>query len=168
MDLILTELLNGKSYAIGDAVIEMQTEFQSVVPYTTVETLNGLFFVWDELFINKCLVALSTDSMEDMTETEREVFRAFIQFEDAMSHTADDEVVQDAIGCTIPDANGVSYIVTSTGTTIELCSNPELTVAKENISKALDTVLMKIYNCEDYNDVGIIEGDVTDIVPCTI
>ena len=75
---------------------------------------------------------------------------------------------KNAIGCTIPDDDKNSYIVTNDGITDKLCSPPIYGVPQAVIYASLDKALVSIYNCIDYNNTDIKEGELVDIQPCNL
>ncbi|MCH9712821.1 MAG: hypothetical protein K0U20_09380 [Proteobacteria bacterium] len=153
---------------IGATGVELQDTFQEDTPYSIVKIITGDCIQWDEDFVLECLTAMSTDSLLGMSDNELNIWYEFVAYEDARTHSANtDSGVVNPVGCTIPDENGNSYTVQADGTiTTVLCDDPVNKVAKENISKSLDGVFMAIYNCEEYNNCGIKEGDLVDISPC--
>ncbi len=152
---------------IGANTQEMLTLYKEELPYFFLDTIDGKCIQWDIDFINKVLEAMSTGSLGSFSDIEKQVWYSFVEFQDAMSHSASDDYVG-AIGCTIPDGLGDSYIVTELGITSTLCQEPVVSVQKERQSKSLDDYLMDLYNCDTPNDCGVIVGDVTDISPCPI
>lgn len=152
---------------IGANTQEMLTLYKEEFPYFFLDTIDGQCIQWDIDFINKVLEAMATGSLGNFSDIEKQVWYSFVEFQDAMSHSAPDNYIG-AIGCTIPDGLGDSYIVTDLGTTTTKCTDPESSVQKERQSKSLDDYLMDLYNCDTPNDCGIIQGDVEDISPCPI
>lgn len=152
---------------IGANTQEMLVLFKEEFPYYYLDTIDGQCLVWDEDFINKILVVMATGSLEDLSAIEKQVWYQFVEFQDAMSHSADSSVFG-AIGCTVPNELGQSFVVTNSGVTSTLCQAPESSIQKERQSKSLDDYLMSLLNCETPNECGIIEGDVTDVSPCSI
>ena len=152
---------------IGNTTDEMQILYQEEFPYYYLSTIDGQCLIWDEAFINKCLVAMSTGSLVEFSDIEEQIWKQFVEFQNALTHSANTEVY-DAIGCTVPNESGISFVVTNSGITNIQCEEPLSSVLKENQSKSLDEYFMSLYNCETPNDCGIIQGDVEDISPCPI
>ena len=150
------------------SALELQDIYKERFPYTGTKTIVGDRFIWDENFINKVLYAMSTDDLSDFSQTELDVWYGFVSFEDYHSNLANDTVDKNAIGCTIPDDDGNSYIVTNDGITDKLCSPPIYGVPQAVIYASLDKALVSIYNCIDYNNTDIKEGELVDIQPCNL
>jgi hypothetical protein len=172
MDELLVLMDNGckyldKSNSISDNAQEMLLLYKEEFPFTIVDTIDGQCLIWNQEFIDKVLVAMTTGDLSSMSDIERQVWYSFVEFQDEMSNSAPQTYIG-AIGCTVPDINGDSFIVTSAGITTEKCLEPEATVPKERQSKSLDSYIMNLYNCEEVNNCGIIVGDVVDISPCPI
>lgn len=146
---------------------EMLEIFNEAFPFNEVDTIYGKCIKWDEAFIEKSIIAMTTGSLLDFSEIEKQVWFQFVEFQDAMTHSATTDNFG-AVGCTIPDENGKSYVVTDYGITTTLCQNPASTVNKKLQSKSLDDYFMDLYNCEIPNDCGIISGEIQDISPCNI
>lgn len=146
---------------------ELLIIYKEEFPYYFLDTIDGQCIIWDEDFINKLLVAMATGSLGDLSEIEKQVWYNFVEFQDAKTHSAPTTYIG-AIGCTIPDESGNSYIVTAGGVTTELCLPPEASVPKERQSKSLDDYLIALLTCGVPNECGLISGDVTDIAPCPI
>ena len=160
-------LCNTKDNNIGANAQEMVAMYREELPFNYIDTIEGKCLLWDEDFINKVLVAMATGSLTNFSDIEKQVWFAFVEFEDGKSNSAPDTYIG-AIGCTVPDSNGNSYIVTDSGVTTDLCEKPLSVVQKERQSKSLDEYLMDLYNCAIPNDCGIITGDMQDISPCSI
>lgn len=152
---------------IGSNAQEMLSLYREEFPFTILDTISGQCILWDEAFIDKLLVAMATGSLANLSDIEKQVWYQFVEFQDAMSHSATTSNIG-AIGCTIPDELGQSFVVTTNGITSELCQEPAQSVSKERQSKSLDDYFMDLLNCNTPNDCGIISGIVTDISPCTI
>lgn len=152
---------------IGENTQEMLKLFKEEFPYYYLDTIEGSCIIWDEDFINKLLVAMSTGSLVELSDIEKQIWYQYVEFQDALTHSATTDIVG-AIGCTNPNELGQSFVVTTNGITTTLCQNPQTTIQKERQSKSLDDYLMNLYNCETPNNCGIIVGDVTDISPCAI
>lgn len=152
---------------IGANTQEMLALFREELPFTYMDTIEGQCIQWDTDFINKCLDAMATGSLTLFSDIEKQIWYEFVEFEDLMSHSATTETVG-AIGCTVPNSLGQSFVVTTNGVTATLCQNPQESVPKERQSKSLDDYFMDLYNCETPNDCGIITGTVTDISPCPV
>jgi len=152
---------------IGANANEMLLLYKEEFPFFYISTIDGECIQWDIDFINKCLNAMATGSLANFSDIEKQVWKQFVEFQDLMSHSATTDTLG-AIGCTIPNSLGQSFVVTSSGVTTTLCQDPETSVAKESQSKSLDSYFMDLYNCQTVNDCGIITGTVTDISPCPI
>ena len=156
-----------ESNAIGDNTQELLTLFKEELPFKYVNTLSGQGIQWDSQFIDKILYSMASGSLENLSSTEFRVWNDFVAFQDLKSNSATTDNIG-AIGCTVPDINGNSFVVTSSGITNDLCQKPSTVIAKENQSKSLDSYFMDLYNCIEPNQWGIIQGDLVDISPCLI
>jgi len=67
---------------ISDSTSEMSTIFREVLPCMSIEKTTGICFRWNELFIEKCLIAMATDDIINMSEMEKEVWDYFVLFQD--------------------------------------------------------------------------------------
>lgn len=152
---------------IGDNAQEMVVLFKEELPYYFLDTISGQCIIWDEDFIAKCLEAMATGSLANFSDIEKQVWYAFVEFQDSMTNSAP-STYPNAIGCTIPDELGNSYIVTTIGITSDMCLSPATSVAKERQSASLDNYFMDLYNCETTNECGLKIGEVTDISPCPL
>lgn len=153
---------------IGENAKELKEIYQESLPYDMIDTIDGTCILWNESFIDKCIIAMSTGSLNDFSDMEKQIWNSFVEYQDALSYGADATIV-DAIGCTTQNENGESFVVLKDGTiTAELCMKPESSVAKERQSKSLDEYLMNILNCKEPNSCGIIDGDVIDLTPCKL
>jgi len=152
---------------IGANTIEMVDLYREEFPFHYISTIDGQCIQWDSDFIDKCLIAMTTGSLSDFSDIEKQIWNQFVEFQDAMSHSATTDTLN-AIGCTIPNESGISYVVTTNGITSTLCQNPQTTVSKERQSKSLDDYFMDLLNCKTPNDCGIIVGELEDISPCQI
>jgi len=74
--------------SLGCALTEMKMIYQERVPYAVQEKTNELCLVWDDIFLALMRYAMSTDCMDNMTSQEREIWRYFVDFEDAYSTSA--------------------------------------------------------------------------------
>jgi len=152
---------------VGANTQEMLTLYKEELPFNVIDTIDGQCILWDIDFINKVLSAMATGSLTSMSDIEKQVWYLFVEFQDKMTHSATTNDVG-AIGCTIPNGLGDSFVVTVNGITGTLCQDPDLSVPKINQSQSLDQYLMDLYNCDVPNNCGIITGIVTDIAPCPI
>lgn len=153
---------------IGATSLEMLSLYQEAFPYSYISTITGDCLQWNEDFILKCQDAMSTDSLVTFSDIEEQTWLEFVSFEDLKSSSADTDLgVVGAIGCTIPDSLGRSFVVTANGIRYDVeCLDPQNSISKERQSYSLDQVFMDIYNCLDYNDCGIKTGDLVDVSPC--
>ena len=156
--------------SITEAGLEMKDIFQERLPYTVALMLDGACYVWGDAFITNCVNAMSTDNLVELTAEERTVWYSYVAWCDHHTDSADTDNEADAIGCTIPDANGISYIVLSDGTiTTTLCDEPLYDISKADLYKSLDNVFMAMLNCEEVNQCVRGTGeDVESILPCSI
>ena len=74
--------------SVGGATYELKQIYQERIPYTITEIVGGLCLEWDEMFLVLCRYAMSTDCMDNMTATERELWRMLVNFEDVHSWSA--------------------------------------------------------------------------------
>ncbi len=170
LDSVSVDLINERGImTIDGAMIEFKDVFKEREPYIAVQTLAGLCYKWDETYINLLQVAMSTDSMENMTEDEKRAWYYFVNFQNYHSHSA---LVSDcngtAIGCTIPDENNISYVVCANGDACTTrCQPPGYEVEGEDIWHSLDKVFMDLYNCIEIDDCERGEN-IEDIAPCPL
>jgi hypothetical protein len=150
------------------AIVEMKTLFQERLPYTTVLLLDGNCYVWGEAFIQNILTSMATDNLSSMTAEERRTWYLYVDWCNNHTNSADLLLATTAIGCTIPDESGNSYIVLADGTiTATLCETPLYDIPKPELYKSLDNVLMSILNCEPYNLCASDAGDLYSVTTCT-
>lgn len=136
--------------SIDLASYEMQEIYQEREPFTTSRQITGIEYYFNEIFMDKVRYAMSTDNLDIMNNYEYEVWNYFVQYEDEFSTKYDSTLYPDAIGCTNPDLNGDSFVITNNGATTNLCTIEESDLEAIDVAKALDKALMKIINCEDY------------------
>lgn len=161
-----TPSVNG---SVETAVEEMMNVFQERLPYTTVLLLDGICFVWGEAFLQNVLTSMATDNLISLTAEERRTWYAYVDWCNHHSNQADSSLAETAIGCTIPDINGLSYIVLADGTiTSTLCNTPLYDVPKPELYKSLDNVLMSMLACEPYNLCGANQGDLYSVTTCPL
>jgi len=100
---------------------------------------------------------MSTDKLIQFTETELEIWKYFVNFQDLHTHSAlTSDSNSNIAGCTIPDSMNISYVVLESGEIISTkCQQPEYNVRNETAWKSLDEALMSIYNCEPINDCNV-------------
>lgn len=155
---------------IDVSIAELKQVFAENFPYLELVTINGVVYIWTDSFIIKCTEAMSNGSLSAMNAQELVIWNSYVAYSDAKTTSADDTMCSgDAIGCTIPDIDGLSYAVCSDGTvTAELCLDGELVYPDEILLKSLDLVFMNILNCLPYNTDNTLVGDITDVSPCTI
>ncbi len=110
---------------------------------------------------------MSTDSLQNFSYLEKEIWDDFVLYQDAMSSSALTTDV-DAIGCSVEDELGNSYVVTEDGITTVLCQSPALTITNILRSESLDRYFMALYNCEEPEDCERIYIELTDVSPCLI
>jgi hypothetical protein len=152
------------------AVNEMKSVYQERLPYTTVVLLDGLCYLWSETFIDKAIIALSTDVLSDLTTAERKVLYAYIDWSNHNTHSADLNLYPTAIGCTVPDeVTGISYVVLEGDiVTTDLCDEPLWDILKPELYKSLDTVFMNKIACLPYNTCGLTSADAYEVSTCSI
>jgi len=98
--------------SIDGALIEQKTIYQERLPYTINEVVGGLCLTWNEMFLALCRYAMSTDCLDSMTSQEREIWRYFVEFEDAHSHSAmTDQCEGKADGVTDPREIEIDSII---------------------------------------------------------
>lgn len=160
---------NGFRNSVDVAVYEMQQTYEEKVPYSIAKTIDGERYVWNTDFIDKVLYSLSTDDLDNMNSVEYGIIVGFLLFQNRHSHTnSTTQVTAGAIGCTAPDANGNSYAVYNSGISTSLCLNPYYDVARDSVYKSLDSVLIYILNCEDWQNAGIKSGTLYSVSECEI
>lgn len=144
-------------------VHELQSTFEEKFPYSVRALLTGDEYVFGETFIDKIRYAMSTDYLGFLDTLELETFEIFTQYQDEFSTTADATLYPTAIGCTVPDESGNSYVIDETGITTNLCTIVPSELLQTEIVKSLDATLMKIVNCQDYLPVTIAEEDLVNV-----
>ncbi len=151
------------------AITEMKTVYQERLPYTTVILLEGLCYLWSEIFIDNCIEAMSTDTLAGLTTAERKVWYAYVDWCNHNTHSADLDLYPTAIGCTVPDINGDSFVVLEGDVvTVNLCNPPLWDILKPELYKSLDNVFMNKLNCLPYNTCGTQNVEVVSVSTCTI
>ena len=142
--------------SLDASILECTDVYGEGIPYQAIEKLDGTCYYWSDSMIYRTLLAMSCDTLSQFSEEELRMWNDFVNFEDNMSTSADSANEPDAAGCTIPDTNGDSFIVLSSGaiTTIS-CEDALLTSTRENAAESLDTLLMNLYECEPINTCGI-------------
>lgn len=154
---------------IDGVFIEFKDMYKERIPYVEIPMLDGSCYQWSDIFIEGCLIAMSTDRLVQFSSDELEAWRYFVSFENYHSTSArDTDANGTAIGCTIPDSNNKSYVVAGDGTiTNQYCQIPGYEIEGEQIWKSLDNAFMALYNCEEINSCT--NSDIPeDIAPCTI
>ncbi len=138
------------------AILEMKTIFQERVPYHIADTITGDCINWEDTFIALCRFAMSTDCLNDMSAQEKRLWYLFENYEDFMT-TSPSKLMCDfqAIGCNLEG----NAIVEVDGMPVECdppvaCLPAHETFPRQSLYKSLDTVFMKLLNCEDYNTCG--------------
>ena len=96
------------------ALFEMQNLYQERLPYVPQEKVGGLCIQWDDVFIALIRYAMSTDCMDQMSASERELWRMFVEFEDNHTPSAStDHCNGNAVGATdyfdYTDENGTVF-----------------------------------------------------------
>lgn len=162
------ELTIGTQSGIDLATSEMIEIYKEREPYSTNRLITGIEYVFSETFILKVRYAMATDYIGDMNNAELLVWNYFVQYSDEFSTTANTTVNPDAIGCTVPDINGNSYIVTEAGITTDLCSYQVSELEAIELASALDIVLTKIANCEEWVAQTITTSDLENVSVCTL
>ncbi len=148
----------GKSCAEGAgstefAILEMKSIYQERVPYHTADTITGDCINWEESFITLCRFAMSTDCLVDMSSQEKRLWHFFVGYEDNMSTSITKDMCNKlAIGCNM-QGNAVTEV---NGIAVE-CNPPVACLPalekypQDDLYKSLDTVFMKLVDCEEYN-----------------
>ena len=163
------------------SLAEMNITFDENFPYVEVRTITGTLYLWDEDFIDKCLVAMSTDSLVPMNSIELDIWYSYVIFVDTKSTSALD-VMENAIGCSIDDENGISWAMNDSGEKITVtetiegtevtsfiqCEDGLLYSPQEALMKSLDDVFVKMLNCESYSFDNPTISDLEDQSPCPI
>ena len=142
---------------------ELKQVYAENFPYLEQNTINGVVYIWTDSFIEKCLNGMSNGSLNGMNAQERVTWDAYVAWSDARTTSADSTQCGGlAIGCTIPDIDGNSYVVCSDGSvTEELCHDGLLEYANE-------TVLKSLLNCLPYNVDNTLEGVITEVSTCEL
>lgn len=147
---------------------ELQDTYGSQVPWKIYPNTKGDVYIWTDSFIEKCQIAMTTDGLGTMSKMELEIWYNFIAYQEAMSTSAITTACGgNAIGCTIPDINGDSFVVCADGTiTTELCDQAAEWYEDQELYKSLDQVFINMLACLAYNTDETIEGDIYIINPC--
>lgn len=151
------------------AVYESQDTYAERFPYAIAKTLTGDRYVWTVEFIEKILYAMSTDDLSDMSHVEYEIMMAFIDYQDRHSTIpSQTQIASGAIGCTILNELGVSYVVYNSGVSTQVCLDAPSDVPRASMYDSLDSVLINILNCEDWQNDGIKTGTLYSVSECQI
>jgi len=150
------------------SVAELEIVYAENFPYTEIRTTNGIKYIWTESFLNKCLIAFSTDSLAEMNAQELAIWYDYVAFSDEKSTSATTEMLNgDAIGCTNPDENGKSYAIYSDYSVSSVeCIDAIDNYPRETIMKSLDTVFIDMLNCDPFNTDDTIVGELENVSPC--
>ena len=137
------------------ALVELEELYHLSRPYEFYERLEGVCIQWDAVFIQKILYAMSTDQLWHMEEEEKRIWKEFVLYQEETSTYAEDTTCNgEAIGCTISNEMGESYVVTSPGVIMDgkqgrdkiLCARPTNRAVNASVLETLDTLIMNIYN----------------------
>lgn len=174
---LLDELLVLKEKTVADeeilnsidlATLELTAIYKEKDPYYTDRLITGIEYIFNDNFIEKARFAMSTDSLGDMNNIELQLWNFFVQYSDEFSTAADTTVNPLAIGCTVIDDNGDSFVVTEDGITTDLCTVPVSELEAFAIASALDLVFTKIATCEEWVAVDVELGDLENVSNCTL
>ena len=168
-------LLDGDMYErskIDVSTHEMKILFQEKLPYQTGDTITGTKYVWSEEFITLMMIAMSTDSLNQMSSEEKQIWYDWVTFQDLYSFSPIDQDYggQLAIGCTIPDpVTGLSYaVLEDLSVSAVECIIDGGTIINEGVIASLDAEIMRILNCEPLEDISFTEGDLISISECPV
>jgi len=111
---------------------------------------------------------MSTDCMTGMSSQEKAIWRAFVDYEDAMTTSPDTTMCMGlAVGCTVPDVNGDSFAVCADLTvSTEECLPADANYPKEYLYYSLDQHFMALVNCEVIDGCECSETIELDIGDC--
>jgi len=152
------------------AVAELEVVFAENFPYTEIRTVDGINYIWTTSFLDKCMIAFSTGSLKDMNAQELAIWYDYVAYADEKSTSATDDMLGGtAIGCTVPDANGISYAINSDYVISSVeCNDPIENYPREAIMKSLDQVFVDMTNCDPFNTDNTLEGELEDVSPCAV
>ena len=173
----IQELLNSDESPYGHtrnrldvAVAELEIVYAENFPYSEIRTVDGIKYIWTDSFLEKCLIAFSTGSLADMNTQELAIWYDYVAFSDEKSTSATSDMLGGtAIGCTVPNEDGISfavdvnYIISS----VE-CNLPVENYPRETIMKSLDEVFVDMVNCDPFNTDDTIVGILEDVSPCAV
>ena len=168
-------LLTGEQYERSKVDIsthEMKILFQEKLPYQTGDTITGTTFVWSDEFMTLVSIAMSTDSLSQMSSEEKQIWYDLVTFQDTYTYSADTSLDYGGllpVGCTIPDEFGKSYVVLEDlSVSLTECIISDTPMLNEALIISLDAELMRILNCEPKDDVSYTEADLYSVAPCPI
>jgi len=160
--------VKGFTSGIDCALAELSDVYQERLPYELGETITGQCVNWSDTFISLCRYAMSTDCMTGMSSQEKAIWRAFVDYEDAMTTSPDTTMCMGlAVGCTVPDVNGDSFAVCADLTvSTEECLPADANYPKEYLYYSLDQHFMALVNCEVIDGCECSETIELDIGDC--
>ena len=157
------------STSILVAVNEMTDLYQEYEQYVISYTIDGECVLIEQQFMDKVLVALDTNDLNQFTAEERETWYEFVGFEDAMSWSADEEDADNqATGATNEMPDGYGYVRTAIGITEERAIPPLTSYPNTKVASAIDRELMRLLDCDTTNACGILEGELYNPAPCPL
>lgn len=151
---ILTQKITGLKKLFEDYSVFKRTEY-----------IEGFRYTFDLKFILKLKIILATDRLEHLNREERIIWNDYISWSKAYHHTV--PVNNDGIGCSIPDTNGASFVINTSGnkTTIACVAPVEgLDDSLVILSEALDKLMVELLNCtfeELEKDITVLLESVT-------
>ena len=78
LDLLTDEYVSCSKVEIDDSIDDLKIVHTHERPYTSEEMAGGDLYMFTDEFIQKVIVALSTDSLEDFTADELELWSKFV------------------------------------------------------------------------------------------
>jgi len=149
---------------------ELEVVYAENFPYAEIRTVDGINYIWTESFLDKCMIAFSTGSLKDMNAQELSIWYDYVAFSDEKSHSATSDMLGGtAIGCTVPNEDGISYVVNDEYiiSSVE-CNDPIEKYPRETVMKSLDQVFVDMTNCDPFNTDNTLDGELEDVSPCAV
>lgn len=99
---------------IGANTQEMLTLYKEEFPYSFIDTIDGQCILWNQDFIDKLIVSMATGSLQDLSDIEKQVWYAFVEFQDSTEAVQKerqskslDTYFMDLLNCNEPNNCGI-------------------------------------------------------------
>ena len=166
-----------KPTCMRETTPEMKDLFRENQIYEISYTVDGECYLITDEYMDLVLIAMNTNSLNQMTAEERDVWESFVTYEDEMSWSAidDGKLIPDvinsgiggtnagdssvAIGASYVLDNGLAYVVNKNGITNTIAERPNTGFANQKLGDAIDKRLMQLLDCDTSNVCGILEGN---------